>query len=300
MALAAALLLASCRFGESPAEDAPAPANESSNVGAGMLPTPQPPLNRERLLLAMVQARSAAAAGTDDREAQSALDGQRFEFRIRLGCTIGEPDAGATGTRVTVDPETRQVELFAQPDVSLEQPPVASVAQGGFEAAEGFWIEHPWLLQSACPAASPPAAVPAEQGPEEGQAPSEQKETDSKASASPPKPVPLEPPAERAASVQQRSVALVQFFEASGSRLERRDGRPYSARDKLPEGAPAPPPGRWELVIVGRLRALQDRVIHCSLPEPGAIPTCIIAAEFERVAIRNAETGTELARWARE
>ncbi|MDB5667929.1 MAG: hypothetical protein JWL74_879 [Alphaproteobacteria bacterium] len=125
------------------------------------LPAPEPLLGRERLLLAVAQARSSYAAGIDDRAAQAELDGDRFEFRIRFGC--GEPPAEAAGNpSVRHDADAASVEVNAATDVSLEDPAVAATAGEGVEAVEGIWIAHPWLLLPACvggTAASTPHTV---------------------------------------------------------------------------------------------------------------------------------------------
>jgi hypothetical protein len=272
--LGGAIALGGCRGDPAAGNNSAEPLNQTNSVRAPLLPAPEAPLSREALLLAVVQARSAAAVGADDRTAQAEFDGKRFEFRIRLGCTIGPPDGEGEGTMVSFDPATRRVELQVQPDLSLDDPVAAAAAGGRFEAVEGFWIPHPWLLTSACPAV--PSARPvstAEAGMEA---------------------------AEDGVAVAPQTVALAQFFTADGSRLQRRDGRAYSAREMLPEGAPPPEPGSWDLVITGRLRALDGRVIHCRPVAGAAMPVCIVSAESERVAIQNLATGNELARWSRE
>jgi len=281
-ALGAALLPAACRPGEPPADtNGSAPAQIPPANQAAAPPAVQERLDREALLLAVAQARSAAAAGTDDREQQSTLDGARFELRIRLGCTIGPSGAAQPGLSAIVDQEARRVTLTAEPDFSLEHPFVAAMAAGRFEAAEGFWIPQPWLFASACPAQPPAPAgsIAAAEG--EGDQP-------------PPPPAAAAPP-----PIPPPGVGIVQFFTPDGSRLGRRDGRAYVAREEWPEGGPPPQPGSWELVISGRLRAVDGRAILCRADDPGSPPACLVAAEFDKVAIRNHVTGNELAQWSR-
>lgn len=136
---------------------APAP---SENDAAGMnvsaakaerpaIPAPETRLDREALLIAAFRARSAAGAGTNDTAEQEELDGKRFEFRIRLGCSFADSEPPAN-LRARVNAERRTVELEAVPDLTVEQPEVEGIAGDGFEAAEGFWIPRFWLLTPSC------------------------------------------------------------------------------------------------------------------------------------------------------
>jgi len=146
----ATLVLAACEASHPP-EDTNTAVDNTIAAPAPTLPLPatEQPLDRERLLLAVAQARSAHAAGADDRAAQAELDGDRFELRIRFGC--GAPATDVAGNpAVRHDPEARTVELSASPDVDLSDPPVAAVAGENVEAVEGIWIPRPWLLRPAC------------------------------------------------------------------------------------------------------------------------------------------------------
>lgn len=154
---ATTLMLAGCEASRPPQDANGAVAN---NVVAPAppraVPVPDTPLDRERLLLEVAQARSAYAAADDDRAAQAELDGDRFELRIRFGC--GAPPAEATGNpSVRHDAGARTIELNAAADVTLADPPVAAVAGEGVEAVEGIWISRPWLLRPACIPGTPAA-----------------------------------------------------------------------------------------------------------------------------------------------
>lgn len=93
------------------------------------------------------------------------------------------------------------------------------------------------------------------------------------------------------------NVAIAQFFTADDPRTARQEGRPYRAREELPEGA-TPEAGSWDLVVHGRLNKIGDgRVIVCREPTPGAAPACIVSARFDRVEIVNHRTSTQLAEW---
>lgn len=280
--LAAVAMIGACRAqGDMPPENASNGVNVASPP-SGPVIAPEQAMRRKDLLLAAIEARSAAATGADDREAQRALDNRRFEYRVRLGCGLGAPampepaqsaappataaskaappaDAAppteaAGPPDATYDPERRRVNLSVPPDLSLDDPLVAGLAGERVEAAEGFWVRQPWLLTPACAG-----------GP-----------------------------------MGQREFGLVQFFTDQEPRTARRSGRPYDAAANLPEGTEAPPPGRWELVLRGRLRQHGDgRVILCRAPGPGARPVCLIAVELDEVVIEDIETGDQLAQWGR-
>ncbi len=92
------------------------------------------------------------------------------------------------------------------------------------------------------------------------------------------------------------AVGIAQFFTADEPRTMRREGRPYQAREQLPEGT-APEVGSWELVLTGRLTKIGDgRVVQCRAVESGP-PACIISVRFDRVEIVNHRTGEQLAQW---
>jgi hypothetical protein len=158
------------------------------------------------------------------------------------------------------DEDERRVELEARPDLSLDQPAVAAIAGEAVEAAEGFWISQPWLLEPSCAGSDAAQAPPS--------APNE--------------------------------VAVGQFYTAADPRTERREGRSYQARQTIPADAGAPVPGSWDLILRGRLRkTIGGRVILCRPVEPQAAPACIISVSFEEVLIEDVRTQEVLARWGR-
>ena len=256
---AAAVALAGCE------PQPPEPAAQN-NVAAEQprqppiaLPQPEPPLDRERLLLAVVRARSAQAAGLDDREAQAELDGDRFELRVRFGCGAPPEATPLANPTLRHDADARTITIKATPDIGLADPLVAALGGEGIEAAEGFWIPRPWILQPACPTGQATSAV-----------------------------------------LGPARVGLAQFFTEQDSRVGRRDERAYSTILRLEEGQDPARPLGYDLIITGRLRAgPQGGVIRCLSPDPNAIPTCLIGAEFEQVRLIDVERGNELARWSR-
>jgi hypothetical protein len=256
--------LAGCRPSAAPENQAEPARNEAVVKAPLALPQPEPPLDRAAVLLAVIKARSAAATGGDDTELQAQLDGKRFEFRLPLGCAIAPP--GEEGATVTYDPDQRRVELSVQADAEMSDPVIAAAAADAYEAAEGFWIADPWLLVPHCAGAVPMVAAG-------GMSP--------------------------ASAPRASGVALVQFFTPQAPRTERRRGRPYEARETLPEGSAPPPRGSWELVLTGRMQALADkRLVACQAAGPGLPPACVVSVRFDGVAIEKRGSGERLAEWS--
>jgi hypothetical protein len=149
-ALLAPALLAACTK-----ERQPAAANSSNQVQA---PTavekeaaalPLAGLDREHLLVAMMQAATRAELGSEDEEAERRLKGRRFELRMRFGCP-GTADARRSWTydqaagalRVKVVPD----ELAA---ISLAN---EATDAGDSSRPRGFLIANPTRLSAGCPA----------------------------------------------------------------------------------------------------------------------------------------------------
>ena len=262
LVLASAALLSGCEQGRGPTDGQgnvidKAPAPEPDPIAAVKLP--EPPLDREKLLLSVVRAASAFAGGIDDRKAQANLAGRRFTVRIGFGCSGPAADLAAASMGWTYDEEEQALKVRAAPNVSGELPLIRNMAGNDVEAAEGFWIPRPWLLADRCPAA-PTAPAPA------------------------PAAVP-------------GSVAVVQFFTGSDSRTERRSQRSFETVQRT-EPAAVPGAAGFTLILSGRLEALPDgRVIRCASVDPNARPACVVSVEFGRVSIEDASTGALLAEW---
>lgn len=248
---------------------------------ARAVPLPQPPMDRAALLELVAKARSAAAAGVDDHEAQQPLDGKEFEFRIRFGCagpSTKAKDKAPFGW--SFDPKSAVLRVHAAPTLSSDDPAVAALGIEEVENVEGFWLPRPWLLQATCPAAAPPPAPVDEQSNTKAIP-----ERSAGHSASQPLPGPV------------LKVGIGQFFTASDPRTTRRDERPYQAVKKLDPGASVGTQG-FDLVLSGRLRALPDgRVIHCNTNGPDVPPDCVAAALFDHVWIEDAATKLRIADW---
>jgi len=267
--LAAALCIALA--GGCDRQDAPTPAGQASeSPSLRPLPVAEPPLDREALLLAVVQAASAAATGKDRAEDERQLAGKRFELRLRFGCP-GDPTGGSESRNWSFDEERRVVRVEIKPEIVSDTPLVKELLGSGFEAAEGFWIRRPWLLQAACLRSDD--ASPARDG-EAGR--------ETSAPSAPDEP-----------AVQ---VGLVQFFTSDDRRTHRRDSRPYQATRPLAAGE-QPSSAGYDLVIRGRLQGLPDgRVIACAL-SGARQPSCIVSARFEEVSLERADTAELLAEW---
>ena len=275
-AVACAVLVAGC---DAPDSDPPAgPA--SSSAALPRLPVAEAPLDREALLVAVLRAASAAAAGQDSQQAQRALDGKRFELRLRFGCPTDEVAEGDTRT-VRFESDRRVVRIEIGPEIESDTPLAEETADSAFEAVEGFWIRRPWMLDAACPRT---AAQPSAQGDTEDAQPDAAPRADAADAELPSQPAPR--------------VGIAQFFSEADARTHRRDGRAYRAADDLAEGE-TPSSAGYDLIIEGRLQSLPDgKVISCR-PNGARQPSCLISARFEEVSLERADTGELIAEWPR-
>jgi hypothetical protein len=264
---AAALLLSACGTGESGRDNATNVANASQQqvVPDLPIPTPEPPLGREQLLLAASRAASDFAAGVDDKQRQQALADKNFEFRIRFGCEGPAKDSRA-GLGWTFNEKSGALKVRATPTLSAKDAPVEALAGEAFEAVEGFWIRRPWLLQAACPRT--PEAAPA----------SDEAAAQSATDVTP-----------------ERIVGIAQFFTATGPRTLRRSGRPYEATKRVDDGQAM---DSFDLVLSGRLTPLPNgRVITCASSTTAERPVCVISVEFGNVSIERSNTHEQIAHW---
>ncbi len=262
---AACLLTSACGRDESQSNTASKAANAVQRpvVPNVPIPAPEPPLDRERLLVAAMRAASDFAAGADDRERQKQLAGRKFEFRIRFGCGWASGGSAAPFSW-SMNGTTGALKVRATQDLSPNDPPVEALAGQSFETVEGFWVRRPWLLGAVCPRTAEPAS------------------TEQAASGAEPK--------------LERNVGIAQFFTPTGPRTLRRSGRAYEATKRL-EAGDRPVEG-FDLLLAGRLAPLPDgRVIACTASLAGDRPTCVISVEFGKVSIERADTREQLAQW---
>lgn len=265
IALGGVVLLGAC---DRPQNELTKPSNAPTVLAS--LTAVEPPLTRAELLLAVMKAGSAVAAGRDDGAEQRDLAGKRFALRLRFGCA-SEPPADRART-ATFDAEARVVKLSFPAEIGIQTPNLGALAGGDIEAVEGFWIRRPWLLEPACALHTEPAPAAADGSTE---APSL---------------------ATAATTAAVPHVGLAQIFMKSDARTHRRERRAYQATERL--GSDEGPSGKgYDLVITGRLRALAtEKVIACVPAEEGA-PSCMISASFDSVSIRRADTDRLIGEW---
>lgn len=271
--LLGAVSLVAC---ERPAEPAPAPKAPVAAVApppAVAAPLSPPLVVRTELLAAITAARAAYAAGQPD--ASAALTGRRFTLRQAFGCTgaaeFGAPSEAlfiAGAARLAWGRDHKTLEISLAPADWTTAPVLAG--ETAWEAAEGYWLTRPWLQTEGCPAA---AAL----------------------SASPPHPEAASAPVLSTNPTRFES-GLAAVFAKEGSRVSRRDGKPFSF--SLRGEAPlAPHAGGYRLVIEGRFTSFSDgRTIRCTSSSPDLAPVCIAAAEVDRVAFEDAD-GKLLKEW---
>ncbi len=236
------------------------------------------PLSRADLLLAVVRARSATASNTDDRGAQRALQGKRFEFRMRFGCEATGPASSPDDRSWSFDESRRILRVRVRPEIRIASGLVRSLVDDNTEAVEGFAVERPWMLSAACPQPVSPAPPTDEhdaaRGRNEGA------------------------PADRY-SEDMPQVGVVEFFAKNDTRLLRRNNRDYQVTTTLEPGE-MPGGDGFDLLVSGRLKQRPSgSVIECRQFDPARPPACVISAEFDTVSINWAGRGEKLVQWSR-
>ena len=245
-------------------------------------------MDRTAMLTAVARAASATAAGIDDSADQRSLDGSPFEFGIRFGCRAPGTGLQQAAFGWTLDRESGTLRVWATPTISSAEEIVQRIAGGEFEAAEGFWVPRPWLLEPACPAAA--AVRPASAEPKAETAGAGGEAAD----------VPAGVENEREAKASSSSlpkVGIAQFFRETDPRAGRQGLKPYETVKTLDPAQPIGSQG-FNLVISGRLRALPgQRVIACVPYRRDAPPDCIVSARIDRVRLELPDTKEILAEW---
>lgn len=94
------------------------------------------------------------------------------------------------------------------------------------------------------------------------------------------------------------NLGIVQIFNSASTRVAQRRGRPFEATVQLaPEDANL---GKGlRLVIEGRVARWPDSrdTVLCHADGPYQRPSCLVGAEFDRIAIENESSGEQLADW---
>lgn len=271
-----------CRGSEPLNETNAAEPQPATNLAA-KVPLPEAPMDRAALMQAVFQARSAAAAGQDDSQAQRQLDGKQFEVRIRFGCRGPVNVAAKPVLGWSYDEKAKVLRIRAASTIASDDPALSSANLQGVETVEGFWIPRPWLLQPVCPA-KPQPSEPVPGGADSAHATAEAPEPSADAD-------------EKSVVVVTPKVGLAQFFTSEDARTRRRDSRPYETTKSL-DGAPDSSQG-YDLVISGRLRATAaGRVIICTGATPDRAPDCIVSIRTDRIRFDNPSTGEIVAQWS--
>ena len=182
--------------------------------------------------------------------------------------------------RYRYDAERGTLQLSAAPEIWTDAEWARALAGvGNVEAIEGFWFRRPWLRTENCPVVPPPPADAAAPAGEDVAGEAETQQAEAPPVALPPSP---------------ETLGVARVFEAGGSRLLRRGGRPYEVTRRT-EPAEAPGPQGFRLVLQGRLSAASDP-IRCRSDSPDRRPICLLLVEFDRVAFED-PAGKTLAEW---
>lgn len=248
-------------------------------------------LTRGDLIDAAARAADAHARGVAIASEDSALVGRRFTLRLPFGCTGPSKADSEAPLRWSYDPAEEALRVSVTPNVWTDAAPVRAAADGiDYEAAEGFWIERPWLRSGDCPVlpqrtrGTEPAAEAAE-GNQTAPAVAT-KEAESLADTTDTAPV-----------LPRETLALVELFEPGSRRAARRNGRPYTVVTKLAPGEIDLTKG-LRVVVTGRVAQLrQGAPVACSGTLIDERPLCLIGAEIERVAITDASGQRVLGEW---
>lgn len=229
-------------------------------------PTPAPPtpivavLNRAELLKAVGEAASAYEEGAGGDRASPPLAGRRFLLRVPFGCP-GADGAGAESASWAVTPDGGALKVTVRPETWTDSPFAQALGGEGVEAVEGFWIPQPWRMSETCSARRSDPLLP-----------------------EPPQPSP-------------QTVGLAAVFGPESSRVARRGDRPYELTLASAD-AERPGPQGLQLVLEGRVTAFSDgRAIACRSAGPAQRPVCLVAAQIERVAVRNPASDRLLGEW---
>jgi hypothetical protein len=132
------------------------PPHEPEQTNAAEKPAPPAPeikpvsenvLDRQAVIVAALRAATAAALGTDDRNAQQELKGRKFAVRLRFGC----PGITNPSRTATYDPKEQVLRVKVQSDMTGEKLPASDLLRDDHEGGIGFTFGKPWLLTAGCP-----------------------------------------------------------------------------------------------------------------------------------------------------
>lgn len=280
--LACTAWLAGCK----PTQPASAPPPAPSVVQMAEAPPPTPPsaLDRAGLLQALDLAASSYASGRAT--ADDDFAGRRFVLRQAFGCQGSAPAATAGLAQWAWGRDRRSIEITLTP-LDWSRAAIFRGADSRWEAVEGFWIARPWMRDPGC--AAPPAVA--------ALAPPSQTAESAPVGRTAPPATKFDDTSQPTTAADQVA-GIASVFEEGGSRLGRRDGKPFTFALRPEAGTPLIAPARgFRLVIEGRLTAFPTgRVIRCHATSIDTRPVCFVAGEVDRVAFEDAD-GKLLREW---
>ncbi|WP_344709468.1 hypothetical protein [Sphingomonas humi] len=253
-------------------------------------PTTLTPLTRADLIDVAARAADAHARGVAIAPEDNALVGRPFTVTLPFGCDGPAAAASEAPLRWSYDPEAETLRVWVTSNIWTDAAPVRKAAEGiDYEAAEGFWIERPWLRSGECPVTpqlnEAGAAAP---GAAEGNETAVQASLDETASPG---------DSETALVSARQTLALVELFEPGSRRAARRNGRPYTVVTKLAPDAIDLSKG-LRVVVTGRLaRLTAGGPVACDGTFINERPLCLIGVEIDRVAITDASGERILGEW---
>lgn len=288
-----ALLISAVLIARPSGPEEEVPAVPVSEPASPVIAPPAPPLTRADLIDAAARAADAHARGVPLLAEDSELAGRRFTLRLPFGCA-GPAEADSEAPMGwNYEPEEQTLRVSVAPNVWTDAGPVRAAATGtDYEAAEGFWIERPWLRTGDCPVLPQRSNIAeAASGTAEGN--EGVAVTDAgveQAAESAPAPAPQ-------LAEAQRTLALVELFQPGSRRAARRNGKPYTVVAKLAHSEIDLTRG-LRVVVTGRVVPFgSGAAIACSGTAIDERPLCLISAEIDRVAITDASGQRILGEW---
>lgn len=262
LAVIAVIGLAQCDRPAKPVSEGPPPVRPAE-VAA---PEPVNVVLGRADILAAVAAAASDAAGGIVRTGPSGLDGRQFRLTIAFGC--GGEDPAPPGIEQPRDGAARWVRQAREGALRLSLSPAdwsganpVGSSPPGFDAIEGVWVNEPWMSSEDCP-------------------------------------VPGLPMMDERSGPPQPRVGLAMLRAEGSSRIGGSGSRDLSYLVRADgDGAPPAPAQGYRLEIEGRLKSWVDgRVIRCRQVWPDQAPPCVVGAEVDRIAFKDA-AGARLSEW---
>jgi hypothetical protein len=185
------------------------------------------------------------------------LAGRRFVVRLPFGCA-GPTENAEIPFGWSYNAEQQTLRVRITPQQWIEAPWVAErMEEHDIESVEGFWVPRPWTSSESCPPEAP--TIPDE---------------------------------------RSSSLGIAQFFGTDSSRVGQRRGKALQLVERVPPDRLQFGSG-FHLLLEGRIASVPggQGTVLCHAAEAYDRPTCLIAAEFVRVAIENPATQEVLAEW---